>query len=118
MAHVSWDSQSVLFIDFLTELRTINEAYYWKRLKDREKPAFLSKRRVRSVKSVCLLHDNARQHTATVTTGTLKEMHWEMLPHPAYRPDLAPSDFHLFGPLKEARGEKKILSGRQVKLFV
>jgi hypothetical protein len=22
--------------------------------------------------------------------------------HPAYSPDLAPSDFHLFGPLKEA----------------
>ena len=25
-----------------------------------------------------------------------------MLPHPPYSPDLAPSDFHLFGPLKDA----------------
>jgi hypothetical protein len=31
-------------------------------------------------------------------------MHWEVLPHPAYSPDLAPNDFHLFGPLKEAVG--------------
>ena len=25
-----------------------------------------------------------------------------MLPHPLYSPDLAPSDFHIFGPLKDA----------------
>jgi hypothetical protein len=25
-----------------------------------------------------------------------------VLPHPPYSPDLAPSDFHLFGPLKDA----------------
>ena len=30
-----------------------------------------------------------------------------MLPHPAYSPDLAPSDFHLFAPLKEFLGGKK-----------
>jgi len=34
-------------------------------------------------------------------------MHREVLPHPAYSPDLAPSDFHLFGPLKEALGGKR-----------
>jgi hypothetical protein len=25
---------------------------------------------------------------------------WEVVEHPPYNPDLAPSDFHLFGPLK------------------
>jgi hypothetical protein len=70
-----WDSQGVLFIHFLTELRTTNPAYYWKLLKDRVKSAFRSKRRGRSVKSVCLLYDNALLHIATVTTGTLEEMH-------------------------------------------
>ncbi|GFN85560.1 mariner mos1 transposase [Plakobranchus ocellatus] len=29
---------------------------------------------------------------------------WEILPHPAHSPDLAPSDFHLFGPLKRHLG--------------
>jgi len=43
----------------------------------------------RSVKSVCVFHDNARPYIAVVTTGTL-----EILP----RPGLAPSDFYLFGP--------------------
>jgi histone-lysine N-methyltransferase SETMAR len=106
MASVFWESQGVLFIDFLTE-RTINAAYYTKPLKDRVKSAFLSKRRGRSVKSFSVLHDNARPHTVAVTIRTLEEMHWEVLPHSASSPDLAPSDFHLFGPMKEALGGKK-----------
>jgi histone-lysine N-methyltransferase SETMAR len=32
---------------------------------------------------------------------TLQHMTFEVLPHPSYSPDLAPSDFHQFGPLKE-----------------
>ena len=31
----------------------------------------------------------------------LQQLGWETLPHPPYSPDIAPSDFHLFGPLKE-----------------
>jgi len=32
-------------------------------------------------------------------------MGWELLQHPPYSPDLAPSDFHLFGPLKGIKFE-------------
>jgi hypothetical protein len=46
------------------------------------------------------LHDNARPHTANKTNGTLRNFKWEVLEHPPYTPDLAPSDFPLFGPLK------------------
>jgi hypothetical protein len=81
--------------------RTINATYYSKLLEDRVKPAFRSKRRGRSVKSFCLFHVNARPHIAALTTGTLEEMHYEVLPHLSYSPDLAPSDFHLFGALRE-----------------
>jgi len=105
MVSVFWDSQQgVLLIDFLTEQRSINAAYYSKLLKDRVKPAYRPKRRSRPVKSVCHVHDNARLYTAVMTTGTLQEMHWEVLPHPAYRPDVAPCDVHLFGPMREALG--------------
>ncbi|GBO19414.1 hypothetical protein AVEN_202986-1 [Araneus ventricosus] len=31
---------------------------------------------------------------------------WSVLQHPPYNPDLAPSDFHLFGPLKQHLGGK------------
>ena len=49
---------------------------------------------------VLLLHDNARPHSANQTTATQRSFKWEVLQHPPYSPDLAPSDFHLFGPLK------------------
>jgi hypothetical protein len=47
-------------------------------------------------------------HITTVTTGTLEKMHWQVLPHPAYSSDLSPSDFHMFGLLKEVLGEKRL----------
>ncbi|GFN84491.1 histone-lysine N-methyltransferase SETMAR [Plakobranchus ocellatus] len=36
--------------------------------------------------------------------GELQHYGWEILPHPAHSPDLAPFDFHLFGPLKRHLG--------------
>jgi hypothetical protein len=30
----------------------------------------------------------------------MQEQQWEVIEHPSYSPELAPSDFHLFGPLK------------------
>jgi histone-lysine N-methyltransferase SETMAR len=41
-------------------------------------------------------HDNARPHTVRRTASLLQEFSWEVFNHPPYRPDLAPSDFHLF----------------------
>jgi hypothetical protein len=35
-------------------------------------------------------------HTANMTKATIQELDWEILPHPSYSPDIAPSDYHLF----------------------
>jgi hypothetical protein len=34
------------------------------------------------------------------TRVVMQEQQWEVLEHPPHSPDLAPSNFHLFGPLK------------------
>ena len=43
-----------------------------------------------------LLHDDARPHVAKPVKKYLEGVKWEILPHPPYSPDIAPSDFHLF----------------------
>ena len=45
--------------------------------------------------------DNARPHCAKKTKEKLAEKNIILLPHPAYSPDVAPSDFFLFGYLKD-----------------
>ena len=40
-------------------------------------------------------------HAACLTSEAIAKMGWEALPHPSYSPDLAPSDYHLFGFVKD-----------------
>ena len=45
---------------------------------------------------VWYLHDNARPHIARTTNDKFRELGWEVIPHPSYSPELAPTDYHLF----------------------
>ena len=46
-------------------------------------------------KGVILHHDNAKPHTAKQTQQKIKELGWEVMPHPPYSLDIVPSDYHL-----------------------
>ncbi|KAG5322949.1 MOS1T transposase, partial [Pseudoatta argentina] len=56
---------------------------------------------------VILLHDNARPHVAKPVKTYLETLKWEVLPHPLYSPDIAPSDYHLFRSLAHSLCEQK-----------
>jgi histone-lysine N-methyltransferase SETMAR len=43
----------------------------------------------------------ARPHISILTRKTTAEFGWAVLPHLLYSPDLAPSDLHLFHPVKD-----------------
>jgi histone-lysine N-methyltransferase SETMAR len=53
--------------------------------------------------------------TAGKTRETTEKMGWEILEHPPHSPDLAPSDFHLFGKLKEHLPGKRLPSDQEVE---
>ena len=40
------------------------------------------------------------------------------LPHPPYSPDLAPSDYHLFGPMNKMLGGQKFASDTEVQSVI
>ena len=48
-----------------------------------------------------LQHDNARPCASAATFDAIDSIGFEDAPHPPYSPDLAPSDFGLFGALKK-----------------
>ena len=61
-------------------------------------------------KGVVFHQDNARPHTSIVTRQKLRELGWQVLMHPPYSPDLAPSDYHLFLALQNFFSDKKLAS--------
>jgi len=113
MASIFWDSKGALYVDFLTQRRTINTEYYSALLEGPVKKAIRNKRK-RAQTSVPFLQDNARPHVAAHTMDTIQKLKWNILPHPPYSPDLAPSDNHLFGPLKEHLGGKRFRNNEEV----
>lgn len=100
MATVFWDTQGVILVDFLQDRATIDSETYVNTLR-KLKEALRKKRPLKDIHSIKLHHDNARPHTSFFTTQAIAKMGWSVVPHPPYSPDLAPSDFYLFGPLKE-----------------
>ncbi|KAG5307528.1 MOS1T transposase, partial [Pseudoatta argentina] len=59
---------------------------------------------------VILLHDNARPHVAKPVKTYLETLKWEVLPHPPYSPDIAPSDFHLFRSMAHGLADRRFHS--------
>jgi len=109
MATVFWDMHGVLLLHFSPPNETVNSASYPASLKKLRR-AVQRKRPQMSDKRVLLLHDNARPHTAHATVNLLERWGWEILEHPPYSPELAPSDFHLFPNMKKHLRAKRFKS--------
>jgi histone-lysine N-methyltransferase SETMAR len=101
MATVFWDASGIVHIDYLERGVTINAEYYSNLLQNDVRSALRRKRPGKLSSTPLLLHDNARPHTAKRTLEVVENLGWEILLHPPYSPDLAPSDFHLFPSLKK-----------------
>lgn len=113
MASVFWDAHGIIFIDYLEKGRTINSDYYIALL-ERLKEEIAEKRPHMKKKKVLFHQDNAPCHKSMKTMAKFNELGFELLPHPPYSPDLAPSDFFLFSDLKRMLAGKKFKSNEEV----
>lgn len=69
----------------------------------------------KSQHSVFYLQDNSRPHVPTHTT---RELMWTILQHLSHSLDFARIDFHLFVPLNEVVGGKKLYGGEEIVQIV
>jgi histone-lysine N-methyltransferase SETMAR len=118
MLTLFWDERGVILEHYMLRRNTVNSATYAALLKNRLRPAIKSKRRELLSTGVLLQCNNAQTHTACSTVATIRDLSFKCLPHPPYSPDLATSDFHVFGPLKEAMGSKSFRSNEELQLAV
>lgn len=91
MASVFWDEKGVIFVDYLENGKTVNSDYYIKWL-IKLKEEIIIKRPGMQKKKILFHQDNAPANRSIATMAKLSELHFELLPHPPYSPDLAPSD--------------------------
>jgi hypothetical protein len=94
MLCIWWDMEGIIHYELFERNLTVTAERCCQQLRRLEEE--IQQKRPGRRHGVILKHDNARPHTANVTKAAIQELDWEILPHPPYSPDLAPSDYHLF----------------------
>lgn len=113
---VWWDFKGPVHWELLKSGQTINSEFYCGQLDTlksvlaKKRPALINR------KGVILLHDNAKPHTSKMTQLKIKELEFEVLQHPPYSPDIAPSDYYLFRSLEHFLRGKSYKSLEDMKL--
>lgn len=93
---VWWDCCGIIHFELLKSGETVTAELYCQQLDRLRNQLFVKRPGLVNRKGVILQHDNARPHAAKLTQEKIRQLDWEVLPHPPYSPDIAPSDFHLF----------------------
>ena len=100
MAAVFFDPKGVIHIEYLERGKFVNSLRFIEILGNLRNSIRL-KGRGKLSSRILLYHGNAPAHRSAATPDAISHHGFEILPHPAYSPDLAPCDFHLFPQIKK-----------------
>jgi len=104
------DQLGVMYYELLKPNETITGALYRTQLMRLSRA--LKEKRAHNYSrhdKIILLHDNARPRVAALVKTYLETLKWEVLPHPPYFPDIAPSDYHLFRSMTHGLSEQHFI---------
>jgi len=97
METIFWNCEGCILVNFLENGEMINAAYYVQTL-NKLCHALHEKHPKRKLSSFNMTMQGLTAHQIL---QTIQKNGWELLSHPPYSPNLAPSDHHLFEPLKD-----------------
>ena len=116
MLCIWWDQVGVIYYELLKPNETITGQRYRTQLMRlsralREKRPQYEQRH----EKVILQHDNARPDIAKPVKTYLETLKGEVLPHPPYFPDIAPSDYYLFRSMSRGLADQQFRSYEDIK---
>ena len=107
MLCILWEWKGVLYYELLPENQTVNSSEYFSQLYQLK--AALDEKCLKLVNKKCIIfhQDDVRPHVSLMTRQKLLQLDLEDLTHLPYLPDIALSDFHLFGFLQDSLTGRK-----------
>ncbi|GFW92027.1 mariner Mos1 transposase [Trichonephila clavipes] len=115
MLCIFWDQEGPIYYELLKPGETINTVRYKQQLLNLNDVVLEKSEQYKKWQlKVIFLDENAPIHHAKPTKDIVKALGREPLAHAAYSPDLAPSDYHLFGSLAHALADQRFTSYENV----
>uniref|UniRef100_A0A0K0FAL9 HTH arsR-type domain-containing protein n=1 Tax=Strongyloides venezuelensis TaxID=75913 RepID=A0A0K0FAL9_STRVS len=115
MVTVWWSVIGIIHYDFMKPSENIDLESHCQQIKKmhhklpQKVPALVNR------KGPIFLYDIAKTHVSKRTVHRLKELGYEILPHPAYSPDFPPTDFHFFKHLNNFLTKKIFRNDEEAK---
>jgi hypothetical protein len=101
MLTVFWSTRGPLLQEWLPPGESFDSTSFCDFIMPCLSSAFFLGQTKRRKHQVYLRMDNARPHTSKRSVECVQHNKFERMPHPPYSPDIAPSDFYLFGTVKQ-----------------
>lgn len=119
MLCIWWDQKGVVYYELLNPNETVTGDRYRRQL-DKLAHALNEKRPLiaRKHHKVLFHDDNARPHRAKTAQNKVEQLGWDRLGQPAYSPDLAPSDYHLFRSMQIALSDVRFRNAEEVREWI
>jgi transposase len=118
MVTIFWGVSGIHVLDCLPHDTSFNSAYFLDHIVASLRNLPILHVAQRQKKRFVLHMDNSPIHKSKSVVDALSNLGIQRAPHPPYSPDLAPSDFFLFGHLKEQMGGRESDSPEDVLEWV
>ena len=118
MVTIVWGGCGFLLVDFLPQSMKMNGKYFQENILKKTKQLIDEAIKIPFPNPFYIHFDNSRVHTAHETLMCLNDCGFTRMIHPPYSPDLAPSDFWLFGFLKEKMKGENFDTFDELEIFI